>query len=102
MKRVLSMAMAVLMAMSMFTACGKSQSSANASGADATNGAPIEITYCYWGGAADAKARGEIADLFNASQDEIFVKKIPIDNADYVTKIQAYFAAGNEPDVIQS
>jgi multiple sugar transport system substrate-binding protein len=114
MKRFMSMVLAALMALSMFTGCGGSTTDSSVkksdSGndvptvekSDSGNSAPIEITYCYWGGAVDAKARGEIADLFNASQDEIFVKKIPIDNADYVTKIQAYFAAGNEPDVIQS
>lgn len=64
--------------------------------------APVEITYCYWGGAVDAKARGDIAALYNTTQDKVIVKPIPIDNASYVTKMQAFFAAGNEPDVIQS
>lgn len=109
MKRAICLFLACIMALSLLVGCGtnssdpvESETPTGASNEAATPEGRIEVTYCYWGGATDAKARGDIADLFNASQDKIFVKKIPIDNADYVTKIQAYFAAGNEPDIVQS
>lgn len=63
---------------------------------------PIELTFCYWGGKAVVDARHKVVELYNASQDKYVVKDIPIDNGSYVAKIQAYFAAGNEPDIIQS
>lgn len=109
MKRAICLFLACIMALSLLVGCGtnssepaKSETPTGTSNETAKPEGRIEVTYCYWGGATDAKARGDIADLFNASQDKIFVKKIPIDNADYVTKIQAYFAAGNEPDIVQS
>ena len=68
MKRFISMVLAALMALSMFTACGGGTTESTAEGSNNSNGAPIEITYCYWGGAVDAKARGEIADLLQQKE----------------------------------
>ncbi|MDD3334843.1 MAG: sugar ABC transporter substrate-binding protein [Eubacteriales bacterium] len=62
----------------------------------------IELTYCYWGAAAEAQVREEVVQMFNASQDKIVVKPIFIEGGTYLAKLQAYFAAGEAPDIIQS
>lgn len=75
---------------------------AEQNGGDEAPADKVSLSYCYWGAESEAKVRKGAAELFNASQDKIVVNPVFVDSANYMAKLQAYFAAGNAPDVIQS
>lgn len=110
-KKTLAFALALTMAASL-AACGGAPSSSStdtstgtdaattdtASAAAAAGGDKVEITYALWGGEAEAKNTQEVADKFNASQDHIEVKCIPIPWETYMEKLNTMATGNNLPD----
>lgn len=58
----------------------------------------VHITYSYWGTPDEAAATQATLDIYNASQDEVFVDLMCIPNEEYVTKLQAMAISGEMPD----
>ena len=102
MKRFISGAIIALMLSTALVGCGKNEE--NTSGNENKGGekGKVEISYCYWGAETEAAVRKGAAESFNASQDQIVVTPIFNSSEQYMTKLQAYFAANNAPDVLQS
>lgn len=115
MKKRFPIYFAALVALVSLTSCqtGKSVSSSTASrssqpaGTSASSaytytGGKATISYMYWGAETEAAVRKGAATSFNGAQSDITVKPIFVSSDNYMAKLQAYFAANNAPDVIQS
>lgn len=66
--------------------------------AGGTAGGKVPVTYSFWGTPDEAKSVQGVADKFNASQDRIEVKVMPIPHDSYVTKLNTMAAANQLPD----
>lgn len=65
---------------------------------DTASGEKVEITYAAWGGEAEINNLEATAATFNASQDRIEVKIMPIPWETYMEKLSAMATAGELPD----
>lgn len=58
----------------------------------------VTITYSYWGTPDESTSTQAILDVYNASQDKVFVELMNIPNEQYTTKLQTMAAANTMPD----
>ena len=58
----------------------------------------VHITYSYWGTPDEAVATQATLDIYNASQDEVYVDLMCIPNEEYTTKLQSMAISGEMPD----
>ena len=58
----------------------------------------VQVVYSYWGTPDEAASVQGVADKFNASQDRIEVKIMPIPHDSYVTKLNTMATAKELPD----
>lgn len=112
MKRILTLALATIMAVSMLAACSSTPpatsspasdapapaSSASAAEAPAPSGNPAEITFGLWD-EVQSPVFQQILDKFTAENPDIKVKLQLTPWSDYWTKLDAAAGAGNAPDV---
>lgn len=66
--------------------------------ADEAAGDRTVITYSYWGTPDEAASTQAVLDIYNASQEEVFVELMAIPNEQYTTKLQTMAVAGEMPD----
>jgi len=59
----------------------------------------VHIVYSLWGGPAEEATMQETLDVFNNSQDRIWVTALSIPNEEYAAIIQTMATGGNMPDV---
>lgn len=117
-KKLVSLAMSLLLAGTMLAGCGSSQETASvetketetqteaaqteeaeAPVAETTDDSDkVHITYAQWGNDTETAATQAVADKFNSEQDEIYVEVLKIDHDNYVTKLNAMATAGELPD----
>lgn len=105
-KRVLSAALAAMMAASMLAGCGNSSTSGESASAEnnseniVASGNAVQIDFWYSGGKTAVNVFQEIVDEFNESQSDYYINTVT--QADYTEtyeKLQAGIAGGNAPDM---
>ncbi len=116
-KQILSLVMSLVLAGTLLVGCGgnaaeepaadggeQAQAPAAESGeeeapaAEASDDGRVHITYAQWGNDTETAACQEVADKFNAEQDEIYVEVMQIDHDSYVTILNTMATAGELPD----
>ena len=96
-KKLLAIILAGVMAMSIMTGCGSSNSQSNSS----TESGPVKVEFWYSGGKTAVHVVQEIIDNFNKSQDDYFVTAVT--QASYTEtyqKLQAGIAGKAAPDLV--
>ena len=58
----------------------------------------VHITYSYWGTPDEAAATQAVIDIYNESQDAVFVELLTIPNEQYTATLQSMATAGDLPD----
>lgn len=118
-KKILSLLLVSILALSLF-GCGKAKTDTAASNEDTVTKAPdntktadnektadkesaankekVTIIYSMWGSSEEGNKTQEVADTFNASQDEIEVQVLAIPWENYMTKLNTMATAGQLPD----
>lgn len=92
-KKIISLALSMLMVGVLATGCGSSKEEA------VTKDGKQKIRFSTWDSAKDLEKQQQLVDKFNASQDEIEVVLESYGN-DYDTKITASMGSGDAPDVM--
>ena len=62
---------------------------------------PVSVSFTLWGTNEGLTSVFDLVDSYNASQDEVEVTVNGIDPSVYFEKLNAFFASGSAPDVIQ-
>lgn len=105
-KNVISVLLAMMMATTMLTGCGDSQTAdetASVQSGDAqtvASGEAVEIDFWYAGGKTAVHVFQEIVDEFNASQSDYVINTVTqADYSETYEKLQAGIAGNNAPDM---
>lgn len=106
-KKVFGILLCVLMVLG-FAACGQptvpDDTSASASnGTETASASPeqadkIEITFSLWGDPAEQETTQKALDVYNDSQDKVYVKALQIGRDEYNEKLQTMATSGEMPD----
>lgn len=60
----------------------------------------VTLTFAFWGNADEIKVREQLAQMFMDKNPNIKIECTYVDGSEYPTKMQAWFAAGDVPDVM--
>ncbi|MEL7604324.1 MAG: hypothetical protein AAGU77_14295, partial [Bacillota bacterium] len=86
-----------------FTACGQPTTTEDTSGTTSSGTEPsqedrITITFSLWGDPAEQETTQKALDVYNNSQDKVYVKALQIGRDEYNEKLQTMATAGQMPD----
>ncbi len=104
-KKLIAVLMCVIMVFG-FAACAQQQPEAtkDAGGSTDTASAPpapeekITITFSLWGDPAEQETTQKALDVYNDSQDKVYVKALQIGRDEYNEKLQTMATSGEMPD----
>lgn len=60
----------------------------------------VPLTFAFWGNADEIKVREQLAQMFMDKNPNVKIECTYVDGGEYPTKMQAWFAAGDVPDVM--
>lgn len=102
-KRVLAMALSVLLAISLLAGCtgGSSSTAASTAGSSGASDAPVTLRFSWWGADARHEATLKAIDRYTELHPNVTIEGEYQGYDGYQQKLMTQIAGGTEPDIIQ-